>query len=182
MTSQTKKNKWIAPLCAALLVIIDQILKQWALGALPGAGRVEVIRGLFYLTYVENRGAAFGIFQGRTTVLAVLTAIVLLAVLIFMLKSKLESRLLHFSLTLVLAGGLGNLVDRITRGFVVDYFDFSAVFDFPVFNFADCCVVMGTATLLCWFVWSERKQGRRVEQEKFPSEHKKTEDADHTEA
>lgn len=156
--TKTKKGKLIALVCAAVLVVIDQLLKKWVLATLPGAGRVEVVRGLFYLTYVENRGAAFGIFQGKTMILSVLTGIVLLAILIFLLSSKASGGLLTATLTLILAGGVGNLIDRVTQGFVVDYLDFSAIFGFPVFNFADCCVVVGTILLLCWFVWSERKQ------------------------
>ncbi len=143
---------------AAILTAIDQMLKIWILENLAGQPSRLLIPGLLQLTYVENRGAAFGIFQGKTGLLSVLTGIVLLAVLIAVLMGKFKNRFLLCCISLILAGGVGNLIDRVSRGFVVDYLDISPLFSFPVFNFADCCVVVGTILLLIYLLFFEGRQ------------------------
>lgn len=147
---------------AAALVGIDQLIKLRVLDGLAAVGQIEVVPGFFYLTYVENRGAAFGIMQNSTTLLSVITSIVLLAAVFFILSGKVNNKFLLWSLSLVVAGGAGNLIDRIYRGFVVDYLDFSALFGFPVFNFADCCVVIGTILMLCCIVWMDKDAAKRA--------------------
>lgn len=150
-------TKYIALAFSAVLVGVDQLLKAHMVEILPQNGRIEVVRGLFYLTYVENRGAAFGILQNLTGLLSLITAVVLMAALYYLLSGKVKSKFMIWSLSLVIAGGVGNLIDRVYRGYVVDYLDFSALFGFPVFNFADCCVVVGTVLILCGIVWSDRR-------------------------
>jgi lipoprotein signal peptidase len=130
---------WIIALAA-----MDQGIKIWALQQLAPVHQIPVIAGFFNLTYVENRGAAFGILQGRTTLLIAIVSLVLLVVIAYLLVGKPQGLSLEISLLLIVAGGAGNLIDRAYRGFVVDYLDFSSLFGFPVFNFADCCVVIGT--------------------------------------
>jgi signal peptidase II len=142
---------------AALLVAIDQLIKQWGLSVLRERASIEVIPGLFNLTYVENRGAAFGVFQGQTLMLSVVTAALLLAIAAAVALDKFKPDYMLWSISLGLAGGIGNLVDRVSRGFVVDYLDFSALFGFPVFNFADCLVVTATALVLAYFLLLEPK-------------------------
>lgn len=151
-------TKLIALLSAAILVVIDQIIKRWALLELEPVRQIEVIRDFFYLTYVENRGMAFGLLQGKTVFLSVVVAIVLIVLIFLLLTDKLQSKSIMWALALILAGGTGNLIDRVGRGFVVDYLDFSALFNFPVFNFADCCVVVGTALLLFCILMQDRKE------------------------
>lgn len=145
-------------LLSAALVIIDQLLKLWALNALVGVPSALVIPGLLQLTYVENRGAAFGIFQGRVPILSLVTGVVLTVILVALVLGKFKNKLVLWSMGLILAGGLGNLLDRIFRGFVVDYLDISPLFSFPVFNFADCCVVIGTGLLMIYLLFLEGKE------------------------
>lgn len=135
--------------CAGL-VIVDQLLKIWVLSSLAGLGSsVMLIPGLLQLTYVENRGAAFGIMQGRVGILSLLTLAVIIFCIVLLIR-KVRNRMAATSLALIVAGGLGNLIDRVFRGFVVDFLDVSPLFSFPVFNFADCCVVIGTILLLIY--------------------------------
>jgi len=155
-------TKIIALVVAALLVGVDQLIKKWALAVLEARGSIEIIPNLFNLTYIENRGAAFGIFQGKTEFLSILVALVLIAALIFLFSDKLQSNFLIWAVALVIAGGAGNLIDRVALGFVVDYLDFSALFGFPVFNFADCCVVVGTALILIYVLFIDRYTGEKV--------------------
>lgn len=145
-------KKIFALVLIAALVVADQLIKQWGLDVLAQVRQINVIPGLFNLTYVENRGAAFGIFTGGTMILAVVTGILLLAITVCLLLGKIKPDFLLWTVSLGLAGGFGNLYDRIVRGFVVDYLDFSSLFGFPVFNFADCCVVIATILILIYFI------------------------------
>lgn len=146
---------------SAVLVGIDQIIKLWVLENLVPVRQMTVVQNFFYLTYVENRGAAFGLFQTKTILLAVLTSVVLLGIIYLILSGRITEKLMVWSLALVVAGGVGNLIDRVARGFVVDYLDFGVLFGFPVFNFADCCVVVGTILLLGGILWQDRQQSKQ---------------------
>lgn len=137
---------------SAFLVAVDQLLKVWALQTLAGGPSILVIPGLLQFTYVENRGAAFGIFQGRVGLLSLFTLAVIVVALILLIRGRLRHPLLMWSVGLIIAGGVGNLIDRVFRSFVVDYIDISPLFSFPVFNFADCCVVIGTAMLAVYML------------------------------
>ena len=96
------------------------------------------------ITYVENTGAAFGIGNDSTIMFIIVSVILITVITKFILSEKNQiSTYILVSLGLILAGGIGNLIDRIFRGFVVDYIDFSPLIKYPVFNFADICVVVG---------------------------------------
>ena len=107
---------------------------------------------------MENRGAAFGIFQGRVGLLSIVTLAVIAVAVWLLISGKIRHKLAMWSVGLIVAGGLGNLIDRIFRAFVVDYLDVSPLFHFPVFNFADCCVVIGTALMIFYILVLEPKQ------------------------
>ena len=143
---------------SAFLVAVDQLLKVWALQTLAGGPSILVIPGLLQFTYVENRGAAFGIFQGKTQLLSIVTGIVLAGIIVALVMGKFKHKLVLWSMGLIIAGGVGNLIDRVFRTFVVDYLDISPLFNFPVFNFADCCVVIGTGLLLVYLLFFEEKK------------------------
>lgn len=145
-------KKFLAITLMAILVAVDQLIKNWALDILEPLRQIVVIPGLFNLTYVENRGAAFGILQGKAVILSVVSGVFLLIIICALLMGKFKSNFLLWAISVGLAGGLGNLYDRTVRGFVVDYIDFSALFGFPVFNFADCCVVCATILILFYCI------------------------------
>ncbi|MBE7030271.1 MAG: signal peptidase II [Ruminococcaceae bacterium] len=140
---------WIAPV-AVVLVVMDQLIKIAAIRALAPDGVQTILEGLFSLAYVENRGAAFGVLQDARWFFIVVTAVLLLALTVFLVKKKPQSIWMKLAATLIYAGGVGNLIDRLQKGFVVDMFRFDFV-DFPVFNFADICVVAG-AIALCIYI------------------------------
>ncbi len=160
----------------ALLVAADQWIKAWAVNVLSHRGSIPLIPNVLQFTYVENRGGAFGIFQGQVLVLAVLTAVFLAvllgSVVFFGLKRQYA---LMWILATVAGGGIGNLVDRFYRGFVVDYIDFCLI-NYPVFNFADCFVVVGTLSLMIYLFVSDRMAERKkkadmaMPEDKFPEE------------
>lgn len=142
---------------SVLLIVVDQMLKIWVLNSLAGGPSVMLIPGLLQLTYVENRGAAFGIMQGRIGLLSIVTLAVLIGLLVALIKGMFHGKVMIWSIGLIFAGGVGNLIDRVTRAFVVDYLDISPLFNFPVFNFADCCVVIGTFMLVIYILFFEGK-------------------------
>ncbi|GAB6088315.1 signal peptidase II [Alkaliphilus crotonatoxidans] len=134
-----------------VVLIVDQLTKNWALNSLKPLRDLPVIQNIFHLTYVENRGAAFGMLQNQKLFFIITTLLVVGGVLIFMIKNKNNMHiLLKISLSLIVGGALGNFLDRIRHGFVVDFFRI-AWFDFPVFNVADSAIVVG-AILVSYYV------------------------------
>ena len=137
----------------ANLVLADAVVKELATGCLKGAAVVSVIPGLFNLAYVENRGCAWGMFQGMVWPLAAFAAVVL-AFLVWKRRAVFgEGRLAAVAEPLLYAGIVGNLIDRVFRGHVVDMFDFHwGVHHFPCFNLADSFICIAAGLLvLCSF-------------------------------
>ncbi len=124
-----------------VLVLLDQWIKQWAINVLSVSGDIPIWEGVFHLSYVENRGAAFGMLQNRQWLFIVITLAVLIAIAIYW--RSIPKNIYKVALVLIISGAIGNLIDRVTLGFVVDMFYFVLI-DFPVFNLADICVVVGT--------------------------------------
>ena len=149
-------RKYLALALAVLLVGADQWSKALAYAGL--SERITVIPGLFYLTYLENTGAAFGLFQGQALTLGVVSIVVLAGILYLLLSGKVEDRALVWGLSLIFAGGAGNLIDRLSRGFVIDFLDFSALFGFPIFNLADIYVVVGTGLMMIYIIFFDKKK------------------------
>ena len=137
-------------LFAAICVLADQITKYFAFTRLRGQPPVEVLEGVFRLTYTENMGASFGILQGKRIFFLVFTMVVIALLLYFLIRYRNAGRLFCWALSLLLAGGVGNFIDRFRNGYVVDFLEFTFV-SFPVFNIADICVTCG-AILLCIYV------------------------------
>lgn len=125
----------------AVLVGFDQWTKALAVEHLKGQEDIQLIPGVLSLHYLENRGAAFGIFQDRRTFLLILTMIIILCVcyVLWKIPSDKKYNLLKLLCFMVTAGGLGNLIDRVCLNYVVDFIYFSLI-DFPVFNVADIYV------------------------------------------
>ncbi|NLP46160.1 MAG: signal peptidase II [Epulopiscium sp.] len=130
------------------LVAIDQITKYLARIYLKPLGTIPCIPDIFHLTFVENRGAAFGILQNKTWFFIIITIFILMGMIYYynMLPSTPKYKWIRISFILIIAGAIGNLIDRIKQGYVIDFFDFRLI-QFPVFNVADCYVVVGTFLL-----------------------------------
>ena len=132
----------------SILVTVDQIIKWISRTKLEKFESYPVIDGFFHFTYIENRGAAFGILQDKTWFFVLITLLVIGYMIYFTQKNKKNiDKKLIFVLSLITAGAIGNLIDRIWLGFVVDMFDFRGIWQF-VFNFADVCVVVGGILLI----------------------------------
>lgn len=136
----------------AALIAADQVIKLVVLEHLAPVGSITLIEKFLSLTYVENTGAAFGSFSAHTTLLSVFTALVLIVGLIYLLSGKVNSKIAYACLTVIIAGGISNLLDRIFRGFVVDYIEPLFV-NFAVFNFADILVTCGAGVLIFYLIY-----------------------------
>ena len=131
-----------------LLIGVDQITKLMATSSLAGHNMIPVIGDVFYFTYTENTGAAFGMLKESRWIFIVLTFILVIAALYVLFKKSIKkTMLLKWALVPIIAGGLGNLIDRVCKGYVVDMIYFKPI-DFPVFNFADICVNVGGGLLI----------------------------------
>ena len=171
---QTKKTytlKYLGYLIIiAALTIFDQFTKTLAVDKLKGQKDFVIWDGVFELAYVENRGAAFGMQQGKVIMFVAITFILIplmvyairkIDKLIATLKEESHKKgllILQVDLVLLIAGAIGNLIDRLVNGYVVDFFYFKLI-DFPVFNVADCYVTVATVLLIviCFFVLSEKE-------------------------
>ena len=143
-----KKRAGFAALLCTLLIVLDQITKALTVSVLK-VHDIVVIPGVLTLTYVENRGAAFGIFQNKKIFFFLITA-VMIAVFAYCyvrLLNQKSYRILRMLCVTYTAGALGNLIDRIFRGYVVDMIYFVPI-NFPVFNVADCYVTIAAAGLV----------------------------------
>lgn len=146
-----------------LIAVADRLIKQLVLASPLSDGEVmTVISNFLQFRYVENTGAAFSIFEGKTDMLSVFSAVVIVAGVIVIFSRKIKSKVLLASVVMMLGGGLGNLIDRVTLHFVVDYIEVLFV-DFPVFNFADCFVTVGAFVMIGYMVrdiWCDYKKGK----------------------
>ena len=139
---------------AAILVVIDQLIKHWATAALLPVGSMDVLPGVVELRYCLNDGMAFSMLAGKQGLLIGMTSIML-----FVRKMPLTERA---AWTLVLGGGVGNLIDRVLNGVVVDYINVLFM-RFAIFNFADICVCVGVGLLMLAVLLDSFKKDKTAE-------------------
>ena len=150
-------------LSVALLVGVDQLTKWWAVTQLAGTDGIPLWKDVFELTYVENRGAAFGMLQNQQWLFVAVTLVLLALVGVLLFGSKAYRHPLSVGAgVLIIAGGIGNLIDRLLNGFVVDFLNVSLI-DFPVFNFADICVTVGAAVAVIYLIFFDGKMAKENE-------------------
>ncbi len=147
MTKIGRNTRFLLQLLLILLCVgADLLTKRIAQDFLRDKDPVGLIPGIIRLCYVENTGAAFGIFNSHTVILSVVTGLALLGGLVwFYFASVKMGRLYNVLIPLIIAGGTGNLIDRVVNGYVIDFFEFLFI-EFPVFNLADifitCCSIL----------------------------------------
>ncbi len=148
---------WIAIIVAS--VILDQVTKWLAVTNLKGEESVSIIGEILHFTYVENKGAAFGMMENSRWVFMVISVIAIGALLFYLIRFKPKSPLALISLSMIAGGGIGNMIDRVWLGYVVDFI-YIKIIDFAVFNVADSFVCVGTALLMVYilFFYKEEKK------------------------
>lgn len=147
----------------AVLIAVDRLTKYIAVSTVKADGPSEFLFGLFQFRYVENTGAAFSSFSDKTEILTVATVVIIIFCLFLLLTRKLKPLFINICLMLVTAGGIGNVIDRIAYGFVVDFIE-PLFIDFAVFNFADCCITVGAFMLIGYEIYEliiERKNSKK---------------------
>ncbi len=143
-------------LVSLAILAADQIVK-YLVSVNIGVGETAFsVLNIFDVTYVQNQGAAFSVLSGRTVVLSVISVLFCIAVAVFWIKKKPSNTLLCTSLSLLFAGALGNGIDRIFRGYVVDYINLTFI-NFPVFNIADIGVTVGAALFILYIIFFDKE-------------------------
>ncbi|MBE7013609.1 MAG: signal peptidase II [Ruminococcaceae bacterium] len=138
------------------LILVFDIFTKYLSSFYFKVSEIEVIKNILYFTYVENRGAAFGIMQNKQWFFILITLILIIAMILYILKVKPQDILLKLSLSFIIGGGIGNLIDRVFKGYVVDFIDLRII-NYPVFNIADCFVVIGAVLLCVYILFSKEK-------------------------
>lgn len=141
---------------------IDQLIKFFVERDLRPLGSADVIPGFFGLLYLQNTGAAFSFMSDKTGLLSLITGAALIFLMIFLIFTKMEDRIFHVLLPLIISGGLGNLLDRIIRGYVVDYIELQFV-RFAIFNFADILITCSTIVLIAYLIYGLIQETRKPE-------------------
>ena len=157
---------WYAILLAGAIGL-DQLLKWWVTSHLEVGQSAPLLPGVVQLTRLHNTGAAWSSFSGKTGLLAAVTVVLLAAVVYLVVKKIVRHPLGLSAAMLVLGGGIGNMIDRIFRGYVVDMFHVLFM-EFAVFNVADICVVVGGIAAAVYYVWGYE----RLEKGLHPQEHR----------
>lgn len=158
----------ILALLAAVLVGADQLVKYWAIQELKPVGSMDFIHigstKIVDLTYLENDGAIFGSMSGQRWFLIGFTSLVVLAGIVFLFKVYRRSKFLNVAITLFIAGGIGNLIDRFRFAYVVDMFEIK-LFKFAIFNVADICVTFAFIMLILYalFIDPKLEKARKAE-------------------
>ena len=141
-------------LITAILIIVDRMSKYLAAIYLAGNGGIVIVPGLLGLRYVQNTGAAFSILSGKTEILIAVTSVALAALAYYIFAGKCENNAEKACLLLIFSGGIGNLIDRVAQGYVIDYFEFLFM-DFAVFNMADVYVCLGVGLYARYVFYTE---------------------------
>ena len=153
----------ITTIIAVILIAVDRITKKWAAQALA-SGDIAVIDKVLYFRYTENTGVAFSMFSDNRWVLVGITSVMLIVALAFFLSGKIKDKLELFALSLIIAGGVGNLIDRLSLGYVIDFIDVRII-NFAIFNVADMCITIG-AILVCIAAFAAEKREKREQESK----------------
>ncbi len=146
----------------AACVAGDQLLKWWVVSHLEVGQSAPLLPGVMQLTRLHNTGAAWSSFSGRTGLLAAVTIVLMLAVAWLLVKKIVRHPLGVMAGVLVLGGGIGNVIDRVCRGYVVDMFDLQFI-SYPIFNLADCFVVVGVILGAVYYLWFYDKYDKKKE-------------------
>ncbi len=164
----------IQTLIVIALIFIDQITKYLATTYLKPVGTMPFIPGIMELRYVLNDGAAFSIFSGNKWFLIVFTSIMLIGVIIYSIIKKPTKFLEKTAFILIISGGIGNLIDRVLYGYVVDFFA-TTFMNFAVFNVADCFVVIGACFLIITTIIQEFEISKKNKRQNSPQSTKEQE-------
>lgn len=154
---------FLSLLLIAVLVAVDQLTKYVVVSNMELGEHIEVIPGLLDWCYIHNSGAAFGLLQNQRWIFLVITGLVAVVAIGFLFYKKCDNWMLRTIIILLVGGGVGNMIDRIALGYVVDFISLS--FFPPIFNFADICVCVGAALMVVYIIWGDKWFARPATEE-----------------
>ena len=160
---------------AALSVIADYISKRIVMANMTLYGSADFLPGFIEFRYVQNKGAAWGMFSDNRWIFLILTSIAIIVIPIMLYKFGKIHKLFGISLSLIWGGAIGNMIDRVFYGSVVDFINFQFV-EFPVFNVADCCVTIGAALMIIYVIFFDKTLFRDDKKKKEETENSVTEE------
>lgn len=149
----------------AIMVALDLFIKKIVLQNIALYEKVSFIDGLFGWTYIQNTGVAWGRFNSNPQLLSVVTGIIIVLGLIYLIGPFKKPLAYDIFIPMIIAGGLANTIDRVMRGFVVDYIE-TLFIDFPVYNFADCLVCVGAFSLVIYLIYEIIRDSRAEKMKK----------------
>lgn len=131
-------------------IILDQLTKVWAVNVLKDGSSIKIIGNFLRFTYAENKGAAFSILQNQRWFFIIVTIVMLIVLAYIYFKTKNLNKLSKLSIAMIAGGAIGNFIDRLMLGYVIDFIDvrFGSFYNFPIFNIADSFVVCGTILMI----------------------------------
>ncbi len=145
-------------LIAIVITAADQLIKFWIQGNVALGDTFYTIPRIADFVFVKNTGAAFSILSGKVSVLSVVSAVFCICIIVYFIVKRPKNPLLCTSLALVFSGALGNAIDRIAHGYVVDFISVSFM-NFPVFNIADIAITVGAVLIVVYEVFFDKKNG-----------------------
>lgn len=147
---------------SSLIILLDQIVKLLITHNLVVGESIKIINNFFYITYVNNSGAAWSILTGNRILLIVITLLVLFIIYKYLIKDKKLQKIEQIIYGLLVGGVIGNLIDRVVRGYVIDYLDFYIFnYDYPIFNIADAAIVIAVVLLIYLIIKGDKYDSRR---------------------
>ena len=148
------------------VICLDQLTKWLAVIFLEGEASFPLWQDVFHLTFVKNPGAAFGMLSNSRWVFMIVSTVAIAGVLFYLIKYRPKNKWLVVALSMIVGGGIGNMIDRVCLGYVVDFFDFTLI-NFAVFNVADSFVCVGAGILIVYLIMdmvNDWKQSRKKEE------------------
>lgn len=155
------RERWLPLVIIAASVVLDIITKQLATLFLKPIDTLPIIKDVFHLTYRTNTGAAWSLFSApdQRWIFMSISTVAIVAMLGYLFAAKIDSCLMKIGLGAIIGGGIGNMIDRISLGYVVDFLD-ARIINFPVFNVADCFVTVGAGILMLALVLDQRNEAK----------------------
>lgn len=141
---------------SVIMVISDLATKYLVTSSMALNETLPLIDNIFHLTYVRNSGAAFSMLSGQRIILILLPLLIISVIIIYIIFKRPTNKSLMLSFTMIVSGGIGNLIDRIKYGYVIDFFDFRLI-NFPVFNVADIFVTLGATIFIILLLFSKEE-------------------------
>ena len=155
----------MAVVVGVIFLIADQLTKYIVIQNMPLNSTKEFLPGFMNFHYIHNEGGAWGFLEGYTWILLSLTVIIMVVCVVMLFKSSSKSKVLFWAVSLIISGGIGNMIDRVFRnGKVIDFLNCEFI-DFPVFNVADCAVVIGAGLLILYFILDTVREARQKKEE-----------------